>query len=98
MSPRSPRPPDRSPVRLPGGTAPPSFELPVEEAVVDLPTISVIVRQERESEDGRRVNYVPIDPCQPVIMGVRVAIGEGIYRAYIDRDTTTFEAAPFVSP
>ena len=77
---------------------PPSFELPVEEAVVDLPTISVIVRQERESEDGRRVNYVPIDPCQPVIMGVRVAIGEGIYRAYIDRDTTTFEPLPFVSP
>lgn len=77
---------------------PPSFELPVEEAVVDLPTISVIVQQERESEDGRRVNYVPIDPCQPVIMGVRVAIGEGIYRAYIDRDTTTFEPLPFVSP
>lgn len=70
----------------------------MEEAVVDLPTISVIVRQERESEDGRRVNYVPIDPCQPVIMGVRVAIGEGIYRAYIDRDTTTFEPLPFVSP
>lgn len=77
---------------------PPSFELPVEEAVVDLPTISVIVQQERESEDGRRVNYVPIDPCQPVIMGIRVAIGEGIYRAYIDRDTTTFEPLPFVSP
>ncbi len=73
---------------------PPSFELPLEDAVVDLPTISLIVQQEQ----GPRVNYVPVDPCQAVIMGIRVAIGEGIYRAYIDRDTATFEPLPFVSP
>ena len=77
---------------------PPSFELPLEEAVLDPPTISLIVQQEQASEDGQRVNYVPVDPCQAVIMGIRVAIGEGIYRAYIDRDTTTFEPLPFVSP
>lgn len=77
---------------------PPSFELPLEEAVVDLPRISVIVQQEQGAEQGPRVNYVPVDPCQAVIMGIRVAIGEGIYRAYIDRDTTTFEPLPFVSP
>lgn len=77
---------------------PPSFELPLEEAVVDLPRISVIVQQEQGTEQGPRVNYVPVDPCQAVIMGIRVAIGEGIYRAYIDRDTTTFEPLPFVSP
>jgi hypothetical protein len=77
---------------------PPSFEHPLEEAVVDLPTISVIVHQERDSEGAAAVNYVPVDPCQAVIMGIRVAIGEGIPRAYIDRDVTAFEPLPFVSP
>ncbi len=77
---------------------PPSFERPLEEAIVDLPTISVIVQQEPESETGATVNYVPVDPCQPVVMGIRVAIGEGIYRAYIDRETAVVEPVPFVSP
>ena len=60
---------------------PPSFEHALEAAVVDLPTISVIVQQEPDSETGATVNYVPVDPCQAVVMGIRVAIGEGIYRA-----------------
>lgn len=77
---------------------PPSFEHPLEEAVVDLPIISVVVQQEPDSETGATVNYVPVDPCQAVIMGIRVAIGEGIYRAYIDRETAAVEPLPFVSP
>ncbi|MBI4002519.1 MAG: hypothetical protein HY348_12140 [Nitrospira defluvii] len=77
---------------------PPSFERPLEEAVADLPTISVIVQQERHSEGAAAVNYVPVDPCQAVIMGVRVAMGEGITRAYIDRETAVVEPVPFVSP
>ncbi|HMW85259.1 MAG TPA: hypothetical protein PKD65_04510, partial [Nitrospira sp.] len=77
---------------------PPSFEHPLEEAVVDLPTISVIVQQEPDSETGATVNYVPVDPCQAVVMGIRVAIGEGMYRAYIDRETSVVEPIPFVSP
>ncbi|MDP9132577.1 MAG: hypothetical protein M3M98_05520 [Nitrospirota bacterium] len=77
---------------------PPSFEGPLEEAVADLPTISVIVQQEPHSERVASLNYVPVDPCQAVIMGVRVAIGEGIPRAYIDRETAVVEPVPFVSP
>ncbi|MBV6471028.1 MAG: hypothetical protein NBKEAIPA_02955 [Nitrospirae bacterium] len=77
---------------------PPSFERPLEEAVADLPTISVIVQQESRSDGGTAVNYVPVDPCQPVIMGIRVAMGEGIPRAYIDREVVPFQPLPFLSP
>ncbi|WHZ21840.1 MAG: hypothetical protein OJF47_000952 [Nitrospira sp.] len=77
---------------------PPSFERPLEEAVADLPTISLVVQQERHQEGDAAVNYVPVDPCQAVIMGIRVAMGEGIPRAYIDREVTTAEPSPFVSP
>ena len=44
------------------------------------------------------MNYVPVDPCQAVIMGVRVAMGEGITRAYIDREEAVCRAPPFISP
>ena len=77
---------------------PPSFEHPLEEAVLDLPTISVIVQPERDQEGAVTVNYVPVDPCQAVVMGIRVAMGEGIPRAYIDRETAVVEPVPFVSP
>ncbi len=77
---------------------PPSFEYPLEEAVADLPTISLVVQQERPRDGDMAVNYVPVDPCQAVIMGIRVAMGEGIPRAYIDREVSTVEPVPFVSP
>lgn len=32
-------------------------------------------------------SYVPIDPCQPVIMAIRAAMGERIQREYIDLET-----------
>lgn len=77
---------------------PPSFERPLEEAVADLPIISVIVQPEGPADGATAVNYVPVDPCQAVIMGVRVAMGEGITRAYIDRETAVVEPIPFISP
>lgn len=77
---------------------PPSFEALLEEAVADLPTISVIVQQERHAEGIAGVNYVPVDPCQAIIMAVRVAIGEGIPRVYIDRETAVVEPVSFISP
>jgi hypothetical protein len=77
---------------------PPSFERPLEEAVCDLPIIGVVVQPEPSSEGTEKASYVPVDPCQPVVMGIRVAIGEGIPRAYIDRDVASFEPLPFVSP
>ena len=33
------------------------------------------------------VSYVPVDPCQPVIMAIRAAMGEHVPRAYIDLET-----------
>ncbi|MCE3221990.1 MAG: uncharacterized protein K0S58_170 [Nitrospira sp.] len=77
---------------------PPSFERPLEAAVADLPIISVIVQPEGSSDGTATVNYVPVDPCQAVIMGIRVAMGEGIPRAYIDRETAVVEPIPFISP
>ena len=35
---------------------------------------------------------------QAVIMGIRVAMGEGIPRAYVDREVPTFEPLPFSAP
>lgn len=43
------------------------------------------------SERNRRVSYVPIDPCQPVIAGLRIAIGEHIHREFIDLETAEFQ-------
>lgn len=74
---------------------PPSFQDEVEAAVERLPAISVVVQRDGEAwaerdEDG--FSYVPIDPCQGVIAGLRTAIGERVAREFIDRETPTFEA------
>jgi hypothetical protein len=77
---------------------PPSFETAVEQAVADLPAINVVCCREPDEEEQQVVNYVPVDPCQAVIMGIRVALGEGIPRAYVDRDVASFEPIPFSAP
>ncbi|MDH5427517.1 MAG: hypothetical protein OEZ05_13465 [Nitrospirota bacterium] len=77
---------------------PPSVESLVEEGVATLPVISLVVCPEQASEDASSCSYVPIDPCQPVIMGIRVAMGEGIARAYIDREVAAFQPTPWVGP
>ena len=75
----------------------------VEAAIEDLSAISVVVIPENHQEDdeGRAANmanYVPIDPCQPVIMGLRVAMGEEIHREYIDREVSVYEPEPLHVP
>lgn len=45
--------------------------------------------------DEGPASYVPVDPCQPVIMAIRAAMGEHIARAYIDLETDPFH--PFAS-
>jgi hypothetical protein len=83
---------------------PPSFQDEVEAAVERLPRISVVLQRDGDedltgseaSEPG--FSYVPIDPCQGVIAGIRTAIGERIPRAFIDRETTRFEARSAVFP
>lgn len=75
---------------------PPSFEDSVEQAVALLPQISLVVLPEPDHNERTTVNFVPVDPCQAVIMGIRVAMGEGIPRAYIDREVLQFEPTPFI--
>ncbi|MDP6444521.1 MAG: hypothetical protein QF805_12075, partial [Pirellulaceae bacterium] len=50
-------------------------------------------RDEDDDPDDapRALDYVPIDPCQGVIAGVRVALGEHKRRAFIDMETELFE-------
>ena len=43
-------------------------------------------------------SYVPIDPCQGVIAGLRTAIGERIAREFIDMETPRFEAITGIFP
>ena len=59
---------------------PKEFQQPVEKGIALLPLISVCTQEESSDE----MNYVPIDPCQPIIMGLRIANQEGIPRKYID--------------
>jgi len=57
-----------------------------------------------DAEDGETLppegtcSYVPIDPCQPVIMAIRIALGEHIPRHFIDLETARFEPHSAVLP
>lgn len=75
---------------------PVSFREDVEAAVRRLPTISAVVR--RDVSDGEGFSYVPIDPCQGVVAGIRTAMGERIAREFIDLDVPRFEAVHGVFP
>ena len=79
---------------------PPSFQDEVEAAVERLPLISAVVQRDcgaaEDEEEG--FSFVPIDPCQGVIAAIRLAIGEHIPRAFIDRETPWFTAGAGVFP
>ncbi len=77
---------------------PPSVEVSLESAVEELPQISLVVLPEPHQGEDPIVSFIPVDPCQPVIMGIRVAMGEGIPRAYIDREVSAFEPLPLAAP
>src|SRR5262249_48382042 len=62
---------------------------------------------DREAEDGDgpddelpAVSYVPVDPCQPVIAALRIALQEQLPRAFIDLETAVFKplSAGFPDP
>ena len=74
---------------------PQSFRDPVLEAVRELPRINVVVQEE---PSGTAWNYVPIDPCQPAIAAIRIALQEYIPIEFIDRETKCYEPETFVSP
>jgi hypothetical protein len=55
--------------------------------------------QEDEGEEPESpFSYVPIDPCQGVIMSIRAAMGEHIPREYIDLETDPFWPYATVMP
>src|SRR6185503_9041052 len=54
--------------------------------------------QADDDEEERRLSYVPIDPCQGVIAGLRAAKSEHIARAFIDLETREYEPAAAVLP
>ena len=66
---------------------PPEFQPSVEEGIDLLPQITLSTQQEEGS-----LNYVPIDPSQPLIAGLRVAKQEGIPRHFIDWSTGNYES------
>jgi len=53
------------------------------------PEADTAVEDEADSE-LRTLSYVPIDPCQGVIMALRVALGERLPRKFIDLETSRF--------
>ncbi|WP_422925053.1 hypothetical protein [Singulisphaera sp. PoT] len=78
---------------------PPSFQDDVEEAIERLPEISVVAQLDADPDDMTHgFSYVPIDPCQGVIAGLRVAMGERMAREFIDLETPKFEGNLGVFP
>lgn len=53
---------------------------------------------DEDFDDTPLCSYVPIDPCQPVIMAIRAAMGEHLRREYIDLETDPFLPFAAVMP
>lgn len=89
---------------------PPSFQRDVEAGIDLLPTPMTVIQSEARGYDvswspdqtleetERRTSFVPIDPCQPVIAGIRIAIGEHVRREFIDLETADFQPYSTVLP
>ena len=96
------------------GPWPGSFPGEGERGVGHLPAITVVLQEELpnyrvsdwspESEnrdeggEDRTYSYVPIDPCQPVIAALRIALQERMPRAFIDLEVERFEPFGAVLP
>lgn len=93
---------------------PPSFQTPVEEAIGYLPQPTMVAQgpskfqieawtpdgddESSEKDDRRLLTYVPVDPCQPVIMALRMALGQRLQRAFIDLESAEFHPLTSVYP
>jgi hypothetical protein len=76
---------------------PPSFREEVEAAIRRLPAITAVLQRDAEGDDPG-FSYVPIDPCQGVIAGLRVALEERLPRVFIDLETPRFEPNAGIFP
>lgn len=85
---------------------PESFRAAVLEAITGLPTPSLVLQRalpdyskawdpeetQRESDREEEAwSYVPIDPCQPVIAALRLAMGEHLPIEFIDLETNNYQ-------
>ena len=78
---------------------PPAFEEGVDEAVGRLPGVHIVAQPEGGmTSDPTSYTSVPIDPCQPVITGIRCALDRGIPRSYIDLEVGCFVEQAMVHP
>ncbi|MCA9080259.1 MAG: hypothetical protein KDA58_06845 [Planctomycetaceae bacterium] len=91
---------------------PPSFAASVEMGVGHLPQVTIALQEEtdpyaepawspeqEQSQQPRRVcSYVPIDPCQPIIAALRIAIQERMLRAFIDLEVEEFDPHSAILP
>jgi hypothetical protein len=66
---------------------PPEYQATVEAGIERLPqiTLSGLV------EPGGAISYVPVDPTQPAILALRIAMQESVPRRFIDWSTEVFE-------
>ncbi len=70
---------------------PPAFEEGVEEAIERLPSVHIVAQREGgPNDEADSYTYVPIDPCQPVIAGIRAATEKDIPRAFIDLEVDRY--------
>ncbi len=93
---------------------PASFQADVERAIAFLPSVTAVLQEEPttfaasewtpesdladEDDDDRSFSYVPVDPCQPVIAALRIAMQEHMPRAFVDLETDRFRPQGSVLP
>jgi hypothetical protein len=68
---------------------PSSFGDAVLQGVDALPEITAVLQ--RESGEEGSMSFVPIDPCQGMITGIRIALQERIPIAFVDREVESYE-------
>lgn len=88
---------------------PPSFFAPVMEGILELPNPSIVLQpfeptfqteykpesEDTDEEEVPRYSYVPIDPCQPVIAALRLAVEEHWRIEFIDEENPDY--VPFTA-
>ena len=67
---------------------PPGFQEPVLQAVERLPQVHIVAQP---TQDGASASFVPIDPCQPVIAALRIALQERMACEFIDLEVQEYE-------
>ncbi len=62
------------------------------------PTVDELAAAISADDERSACSYVPIDPCQPVIAALRIAMQEHLPRAFIDLETANFVSLPAFYP